>query len=176
MQMRPARERVLYSFGSFNGDGIHPNAALLPAVQGFFGVTRDGGANGRGTVFQLTPPTSGGDWTETVLYSFTGSGDAAFPSSDLVMDREGNLYGTTLVGGVNDLGAVYQLSPPATEGGTWTETVIFSFSGSDRDSALWWIAVRPKRPPLRNHKWRRRPSGRHCISAYAASPTRYLMD
>ena len=65
------------------------------------------------------------------FYSFTGSGDAAFPSSDLVMDREGNLYGTTLVGGVNDLGAVYQLSPPATEGGTWTETVIFSFSGSD---------------------------------------------
>ena len=55
----PARERVLYSFGSFNGDGIHPNAALLPAQQGFFGVTRDGGANGRGTVFQLTPPGSG---------------------------------------------------------------------------------------------------------------------
>ena len=127
----PARERVLYSFGSFSGDGIHPNAALLPAVQGFFGVTRDGGANGRGTVFQLTPPSSGGDWTETVLYSFTGSGDAAFPSSDLVVDKAGNLYGTTLVGGVSDLGAVYQLSPPATEGGTWTETVIFSFSGSD---------------------------------------------
>jgi len=127
----PARERVLYSFGSFNGDGIHPNAALLPAGQGFFGVTRDGGANGRGTVFQLRPPRSGGDWTETVLYSFTGSGDAAFPSSDLIMDKAGNLYGTTLVGGVNDLGAVYQLSPPSTEGGTWTETVIFSFSGSD---------------------------------------------
>ncbi len=127
----PARERVLYSFGSFNGDGIHPNAALLPAGQGFFGVTRDGGANGRGTVFQLTPPTSGDDWTETVLHSFTGSGDAAFPSSDLVMDKPGNLYGTTLVGGVNDLGAVYQLSPPVIEGGTWTETVIFSFSGSD---------------------------------------------
>jgi uncharacterized repeat protein (TIGR03803 family) len=127
----PARERVLYSFGSFNGDGIHPNAALLPAGQEFFGVTRDGGATGRGTVFQLTPPRSGGNWTETVLYSFTGSGDAAFPSSDLVMDKAGNLYGTTLVGGVNDLGAVYQLSPPANEGDTWTETVIFSFSGSD---------------------------------------------
>lgn len=127
----PASERVLYSFGSFAGDGIHPNAALLPKGPGFFGVTRDGGANGRGTVFQLRPPSSGGDWTETVLYSFTGSGDAAFPSSDLVMDREGNLYGTTLIGGVNDLGAVYQLSPPATEGDTWTETVIFSFSGSD---------------------------------------------
>ncbi len=42
----PAKERVLYSFGSFEiGDGILPNAALLPAGQGFFGVTCDGGAN-----------------------------------------------------------------------------------------------------------------------------------
>ena len=98
---------------------------------GFYGVTHVGGANGRGTVFQLTPPGSGGDWSETILYSFTGSGDAAFPSSDLVMDEAGNLYGTALVGGVNDLGAVYQLSPPANEGEDWTETVIFSFSGPD---------------------------------------------
>jgi uncharacterized repeat protein (TIGR03803 family) len=127
----PARERVLYSFGSFNGDGIHPNAALLPKGPGFFGVTRDGGATGRGTVFQLTPPESGGDWTETLIYSFEASGDAAFPSSDLIMDEAGNLYGTTLVGGVNNLGAVYQLSPPVGEGGAWTETVIFSFSGPD---------------------------------------------
>jgi uncharacterized repeat protein (TIGR03803 family) len=49
----------------------------------------------------------------------------------LSQDKAGNLYGTTLVGGVNDLGRFNQLSPPATEGGTWTETVIFSFSGSD---------------------------------------------
>ena len=128
----PAKERVLYSFGSFAGDGIAPNAALLPAHPGFYGVTRDGGANGRGTVFQLTPPDGGGnEWTETILYSFTDSGDAAFPSSDLIMDQAGNLYGTTLLGGAANLGAVYQLSPPDSKEGGWTETVIFSFSGPD---------------------------------------------
>ena len=91
------RARVLYSFGSSPDDGTLPNAELLPAHPGFYGVTPNGGTHGRGTVFQLTPPdSSGGDWSETVLYSFTGSGDAAFPSSDLVMDEAGNLYGTTL--------------------------------------------------------------------------------
>ena len=80
----------------------------------------------------MTPPAGGGaNWSETVLYSFAGPSDGAFPSGGLVADQAGNLYGTTLVGGANDLGAVYQLSPPTTEGGAWTETVIFSFSGSD---------------------------------------------
>ena len=57
--------------------------------------------------------------------------DAAFPSGGLVADETGNLYGVTLLGGANNLGAVYQLSPPTTEGGSWTETVIFSLSGPD---------------------------------------------
>jgi len=134
-QVRPGgdgRARVLYSFGSVAGDGMVPNAGLLPAQPGFYGVTRDGGANGRGTVFQVTPPGGGGgDWIETILYSFADSGDAAFPSSDLITDGAGTLYGTALIGGVNNLGAVYQLSPPITPGEPWTETVIFSFSGSD---------------------------------------------
>ncbi len=128
----PWRERVLYSFGSFSGDGNLPNAGLLPVGPGFYGVTPTGGARGRGTVFQLMPPDSdGGDWTETILYSFTGLGDAAFPSGELTMDDAGNLYGNALQGGVNNLGAVYQLSPPATEGEAWTETVIFSFNNSN---------------------------------------------
>ena len=113
-------------------DGVVPNAELLPANPGFYGVTREGGAHGLGTVFLVTPPAGGGtNWSETILYSFAGSGDAAFPSGGLVTDQAGNLYGVTLVGGVNNLGAVYQLSPPTTEGGPWTETVIFSFSGPD---------------------------------------------
>jgi uncharacterized repeat protein (TIGR03803 family) len=126
------RERVFYSFGSSATDGVVPNSELLPANPGFYGVTREGGAHGFGTVFLVAPQAGGGtNWSETILYSFAGSGDAAFPSGGLVADQAGNLYGTTLVGGANDLGAVYQLSPPTTEGGAWTETVIFSFSGSD---------------------------------------------
>ena len=80
----------------------------------------------------MTPPAGGGsNWSETILYSFAGSGDANFPSGGLVADQAGNLYGVTLIGGANNLGAVYQLASPVAEGGSWTETVIFSFSGSD---------------------------------------------
>jgi uncharacterized repeat protein (TIGR03803 family) len=129
------RERVLYSFGNFPGDGVNPNAGLLAGNNVLYGVA-SGGANFTGAVFQLTPPSvRGKPWTETVLYSFTGFGsvDAAFPSSELIMDRKGNLYGTALLGGANILGAVYQLSPPAGNG-SWTEKVIFSFSGTDGSS------------------------------------------
>ena len=126
------KKQVIYSFGSFSGDGVNPNAGLLAASPGFYGVTFAGGANGKGAVFQLTPPTaSGNPWTETILYSFAASGDAAFPSSELVRDKNGNLYGTTTLGGANNLGAVYEVSPPAAVGNSWTETVIFSFSGTD---------------------------------------------
>ncbi len=124
--------KVIYSFGNFPGDGVNPNAGLLAAHQSLYGVTFGGGATGRGTVFQLTPPADPtGAWTETILYSFTGSGDAAFPSSDLVMDESGNLYGTTTLGGANNLGAVFELSPPAVAGDPWIETVVHSFNGTD---------------------------------------------
>ena len=128
----PWTQRLLYSFGSFPDDGVNPNAGLLGVPGKFYGVTSGGGAAGRGTVFQLTPPDDPADtWRENVLYSFMAGGDAAFPSSELIMDKKGTLYGTTLQGGVNNLGAVYQLSPPAGAGQAWTETVIYSFNGAD---------------------------------------------
>jgi uncharacterized repeat protein (TIGR03803 family) len=124
--------KTLYSFGGFTGDGLNPNHGLIAAQGGFCGVTSNGGARRRGTVFLLTPPAiATGTWTETILYSFKPLGDAAFPSSPLTMDKNGNLYGTTLQGGVNNLGAVYEISPPAVAGGAWTETVIYSFNGTD---------------------------------------------
>lgn len=129
-------ERVLYSFGSFAGDGANPNAGLVAATDGtFYGVTQNGGANGRGTVFQLTPPGNPRSrWIETILHSFTASGDAAFPSSELIMDQSGNLYGTTLLGGAQNVGAVFEVSPPAAPGDPWTEKVLYSFHGADGSS------------------------------------------
>jgi uncharacterized repeat protein (TIGR03803 family) len=124
--------RVIHDFGVAAGDGQHPNASLLFANGVFYGVTQDGGATGRGTVFSLSPPAQpGGDWTETILYSFRAVPDAAFPSSELALDADGNLYGNALQGGVNNLGAVYRLAPPAVPGGRWTESVIHSFNGTD---------------------------------------------
>lgn len=129
------KERVLYSFGSVPNDGTGPNMGLVAKSGALLGVTVDGGINRRGTVFQLTPSSDPlAAWTETILYSFAASPDGGFPSSDLAMDRGGNLYGVTLLGGANNLGAVYRLSPPTSQGGPWTESVLFSFSGPDGSS------------------------------------------
>lgn len=132
----PWKRQVLYNFGHFAGDAFNPNAGLLANGPVYYGVG-SGGTNFSGAVFQLTPPARRGKpWTETILYSFAErfSGDAAIPSSELIMDNQGNLYGTALLGGANDVGAVYELSPPVVAGGPWTEKVLFSFSGTDGSS------------------------------------------
>jgi uncharacterized repeat protein (TIGR03803 family) len=62
----------------------------------------------------------------TSLYSFQGTPDGANPEADLIIDSNGNIYGTTIGGGAYGWGAVYQLTP---NGGSWTETVLYSFTG-----------------------------------------------
>ena len=89
-------------------------------------------------VFKLAPPAQkGGAWTESVLYSFTGGADGGLPYASVIQDAAGNLYGTTSVGGdagcsityYPGCGVVFKLAPPAQEGGAWTETVLYSFTG-----------------------------------------------
>jgi uncharacterized repeat protein (TIGR03803 family) len=131
----PWSETSLHSFGS-GTDGWWPAAALIADKSGnLYGTTEWGGfstfycGSGCGTVFQLAPPASkGAAWTETVIHEFKGGvpGDGASPLSALVVDPAGNLYGTTSVsqdGG----GTVFQLAPPVSKGGTWTETVLYRF-------------------------------------------------
>ena len=89
-----------------------------------------------GTVFKLTP-SSGGGWTESVLYSFcaqSNCADGQNPVAGLIFDAAGNLYGTTSGGGVNSsscynvyCGVVFELTP--TSGGGWSESVLHSFTG-----------------------------------------------
>ena len=78
-----------------------------------YGTTINGGANDAGTVFQLTP--SG---ILSMLYSFSGGSDGAYPSGDLFADAAGNLYGTTSSGGATAscpgaCGTVFELTVPA---------------------------------------------------------------
>jgi uncharacterized repeat protein (TIGR03803 family) len=94
-----------------------------------YGATYSGGVNGGGTVFKLTPPTSGGNWTETTLYNFTGGNDGGFLSSSLLFDASGALYGTTEYAGSSGYGSIFKLTPPTTTGGRWTETVLHTFGG-----------------------------------------------
>jgi uncharacterized repeat protein (TIGR03803 family) len=70
---------------------------------------------------------------EKVLYSFTGGADGAQPHQALIFDQAGNLYGTTFEGGVYGAGTVYRLSPNGD--GTWTQTVLYSFTGGPTDGA-----------------------------------------
>ena len=67
-------------------------------------------------------------WNTTVLYAFGGGGDGASPRyGELVFDEAGHMYGTTMLGGQNGFGTVYELSP---NGGGWTERVLYSFQGT----------------------------------------------
>jgi uncharacterized repeat protein (TIGR03803 family) len=114
---------VLYNFtGGSDGGGPWGTLALDPKGN-LYGTTIGGGSsncpNGCGTVFEVVPKTK----KETVLYSFTGEPDGAWPYGG-VIDKNGALYGTTGYGGANGNGTVFEL----VEG---TETVLHSFYGSD---------------------------------------------
>jgi hypothetical protein len=110
---------------------------LIPGPSGsFYGVSSGGGlarcSEGCGNVFQLTP-SSGGGWTQTILHTFTGA-DGVWPQTGLLLDHAGNLYGTTFYGGSssegclgNGCGVVFRLSRDLN--GTWTETILYSFTG-----------------------------------------------
>src|SRR5580698_276278 len=130
-QAQSYAESVLYTFTG--ADGNNPIAGLVMDAQGnLYGTTFGGGTSNYGAVFKLD--TTG---KETVLYSFTGGADGAFPWGGLVMDAEGNLYGTTYegglaVGGENPyfgLGVVFKVDP------TGKESVLYSFTGSGGDGS-----------------------------------------
>jgi uncharacterized repeat protein (TIGR03803 family) len=125
-------ETVLHNFAG-RSDGANPQAGVVIGKDGLlYGTTFLGGTSNLGTVFSLTPPTSpGGAWTETVLYSFTGGNDGADLSAGAVIGSGRVLYGTTSSGGTSNAGTVFSLTPPASPGGTWTETVLHSFTGGD---------------------------------------------
>ena len=94
---------TLHDFGA-GRDGANPFGGLTADAAGIlYGATVYGGTAGRGTVFELTQPaTSGGSWTETVLYSFQGGADGDEPFTRLTPDKNGNLYGVTALGGNQD--------------------------------------------------------------------------
>ena len=122
-----ATESVLHNFNDNDKDGYNPIAGLIFDASGnLYGTTKEGGAFGLGTVFELTPKAGGG-WTETVLHNFNGNGeDGAYPVASMILDASGNLYGTTLEYGVFGLGTVFELTPQT--GGGWKEKVLLSFN------------------------------------------------
>ena len=115
-------ESIIYSFGNSSTDGVYPESGLVGDDRGnFYGTTAAGGKYGYGTVFKLSKTT--GTWKETILYNFTGLADGAYPSGRLIIDAQGNLYGTTPGGGAYTCGTVFRVAPNG------EESVLYSFTG-----------------------------------------------
>jgi uncharacterized repeat protein (TIGR03803 family) len=123
--------QTLTTLHSFNGtDGAGPQTVLVQTTNGeLYGTTLQGGANGYGTVFKITP--SG---TLTTLYSFcsqNGCADGQNPWAGLVQATNGDLYGTTQGGGANGHGTVFRITP----GGAVTTLYSFCAESACADGA-----------------------------------------
>jgi uncharacterized repeat protein (TIGR03803 family) len=107
------KETVLYSFTGTGGDGTLPWGRVVRDSAGnLYGTTINGGTYGSGIVFKVDPTGK-----ETVLYTFTGADDGAYPYAGLIRDAKGNLYGTTL------LNTVFRIDPIG------KVTVLYTFTG-----------------------------------------------
>ena len=120
------------TLASFNGsDGVDPTGSLIADAGGdLFGTTHGGGANGYGTVFEIAKTASGYASTPTTLVSFDLSDDGAYPFGSLMVDANGDLFGTTTGGGANGDGTVFEIAKTSS-GYASTPTTLVSFNGSD---------------------------------------------
>jgi len=118
------QETVLHSFQNAS-DGSYSADLIFDGSGNLYGATFDGGSDGGGSVYQLTP--SHGNWTFNLLYGFTGDGAGGQSGGSLALDAAGNLYGATLYGGDDDAGTVFKLSP---SGSGWAYTGLHSFDPS----------------------------------------------
>lgn len=115
------KETTLYTFTG-GADGGSPYAGLIQDAAGnLYGATFAGGAASLGAVFKISKTGK-----ETVLYSFTGTPDGEHPTSDLLLDKAGNIYGANYEGGASGFGAIFKLDK------TGKESLLYSFGpGTD---------------------------------------------
>ena len=128
-------EKILYNFGP-TGEiaGGQPVAGLIFDSHGnLYGTTSSFGANGSGSVYELSPIADGG-WTEKTLYDFPAidTNPSYIPVANLAIDTKGILYGVNPNGGAHNFGSVFELSPAGD--GSWTEKTLYSFGASRVDA------------------------------------------
>lgn len=110
-------------------DGAQPIAGVILGAEGSIYGAAEGGTNGCGLVFRLTA-NGGGRWKDAVLYGFGGS-QYYYSPAVAILDKNGNLYGTTNVGPGQSLsGSVYRLTPPKQKADKWTFTILYGFRGT----------------------------------------------
>ena len=132
-------QTLVHSFAGPPFDGADASAPVVVGPGGLlYGATSEGGTGsclpppqqtGCGIIYSLRPPAEpGGDWIETILYDFAGGADGANPNA-VAIAPGGIIYGTTYAGGAFNLGTVYSLTPLKSRPGTWTKTILYSFTG-----------------------------------------------
>ena len=112
-------------------DGDSPVGTLVADRQGnLFGVTSWGGATNHGSVFEIRT-TGPGTWSPTpvALYSFTGGSEGAMPVAGLIMDSQGNLFGTTAWNGTGNVGTIFELKSTGPDTWSTTLTTLYAFTG-----------------------------------------------
>ena len=124
------KEHILHDFDTDGDNMAYPEGPLMLDKMGNLYGTAGGGTYADGAVYKLTPQ-SDGSWKTTILHSFTGSANGESVGGGVVMDKAGNLYGTTTAGGSPncECGIVYKLSPGT--GDKWNFKVLHTFVGTD---------------------------------------------
>ena len=130
--------KVIYDFTGGAG-GVYPWASLtIDKAGNLYGATELGGTGGFGLVFKLAPKNSG--WLFTPLYSFQGGSDGRSPEAPVAIGTDGSLYGTTVFGGTDNCGIVFNLRPgptrPVSVFAPWSETVLHNLGQSGSDGCI----------------------------------------
>lgn len=133
--------KILHTFGQNQFDGLTPSAApVMDAPGNLFGTTTNGGAHGAGAVYELTPKSNGKGYAYKIIYDFcsqTHCADGQMPTGGLIVDANGNLYGTALLSDLGNIygGAAFELTHDA--GRTnWTYTALYSFCAAGPPQCL----------------------------------------
>jgi len=138
--LTPWRQTVIYSFQG-GSDGAYPGFGDLTfdSSGNIYGTASQGGitasqcySQGCGVVYKLTG--SGQNFTQSLVYSFTGGSDGSWPLNNVVFDRSGNAYTTAGMNGTDGGGTVIELTP---SGGGWTESTIHEFAPASDGSQPW---------------------------------------
>ena len=140
---KPWTEQVLYSFQAGNDGALPFGNVIFDAAGNLYGTTSIGGTRhigclaGCGTIYELSPDGNGG-WTEKVLHRLIDAfGQGAEPRAGLIMDKSGNLFGTTYEGGDNDVcggtgcGSVFELAKPAPGKTRWQFKNLINFNATN---------------------------------------------
>ncbi len=122
-------ESILSNFTLDGGQNPNPYGIALGPAGGLYGVTISGGEYNVGTVYQLTPAS--GVWDRTILYTFTGGPDGAYPTGGVTVGPNGGVYGAISTAGSYNYGNVFEL---AESHGAWKVIELHQFTGGNDGS------------------------------------------